>query len=533
MRLRLSTPTSPRAVLHSVLCLLLPLATSNASDLTFSTLQVSAHRHADSAQGGPPGPGAAVGDKMVLGHFDDDASIDSLVLSQGFPVLVRDVEVFGAPLTSSSAVTDIAALPGAGPNGIDAWVTISSSGLEKGWFDSTTGALASQSLNSTSWANALMVASGDIDGDGLTDIAGIAGDGLTILTMINQSGALTAGSSLVSANPIHAMTLADTIPNGSATEIAVADSTGIAYWTYAGVRTQSLFPAATYIELEAIPAQNGGDWIACLTPYGGSVAQYLIVGRISMDSVLDVGVSEAVSVAPVHLAPGLPAAIAINFRTFSTTAIVQHTGSTPAYDAFNFIGNVGADSIGEMGIADGIAHSGLTAQLAAADTDGDGDEDMLYLDPSHGFSVLKNPIVAEASYRPTTTYLDFSKETSSSITLEWSIAHPAVEVPGAKIEVIIYKDGEDIAATGSNSRTLVTFSDPNLAESVKIAVDRSGNVDPHTYYAIIRQVEVDGNDETTDTHASTVIQFTVWPFGSGDPEPVNGVIPRPNANGNC
>lgn len=151
-----------------------------------------------------PGPlGQASFGKVVAGEFNGDLSLDAIVLDGAEPVLMVSPEVFDSAVRTGLSVNDIAVLEDV-PGDRDLLVTVSAAGLELHRRDSPQPSWdAPQVLFGalSAWADALAVRVADLDGDGDQDLAGLASNAQTVLTVLQTAPGVFAGGPSFACDP--------------------------------------------------------------------------------------------------------------------------------------------------------------------------------------------------------------------------------------------------------------------------------------------------------------------------------------------
>ncbi|MFT7664164.1 MAG: hypothetical protein ACI87A_002394 [Planctomycetota bacterium] len=138
-------------------------------------------------------PGAA-GKQLglsVVGHFNNDDWLDTIVMVDNQPVILsgRDIYLsFDAPLTSAISMDTF---PAGGPDGQDALMFTDGNGLHIGWWDFTAKAFVKNVVDSGAWAGASDVQVSDVDGTGRVDVLGISANRQALLILAASSGSQT------------------------------------------------------------------------------------------------------------------------------------------------------------------------------------------------------------------------------------------------------------------------------------------------------------------------------------------------------
>lgn len=185
--------------------------------LLFCAAVVPALALEQGAQTGPPlnqqfpGPnGLANFRKIVSGEFTGNLSRDAVVMDADSPRLLVAPEYFDTSIGTGNPANDIAVLSGAVP-GKDLLVTAESDGLKLYERMSATSSWSITVVRdaSTAWANAALVAVGDVNGDGLPDIVGVPANKRDLLFLYGSGGTnFTTGPTLVNpAQTIHQLLL--------------------------------------------------------------------------------------------------------------------------------------------------------------------------------------------------------------------------------------------------------------------------------------------------------------------------------------
>ena len=133
--------------------------------------------------------------KVVSGEFTGDLKRDAVVMDGFQPTLQVAPETFDTAISVGGAANDLAVYPGfaGGPERI---LTVGGLGLQRHARDPDDQSWIVETLaNAQSpWANALLVATGNLDGTGADDIVGVAANGRDVLTRLGASGGtLSAG----------------------------------------------------------------------------------------------------------------------------------------------------------------------------------------------------------------------------------------------------------------------------------------------------------------------------------------------------
>jgi len=200
--------------------------------------------------------------KIVSGEFTGDLSRDAVVMNGNAPTLLVSPERYDTSCPTGSPANDIAVLPG-GPNGKDRLVTVGSGGLRVYERNSAADSWSytSPSDPTGAWLNAVLVATGDLNGDGFTDIVGVASNARDILIQNGSAnGTFSAGTTLpgpsVTVYGLLLLNWRDAAVGDEAgtVEIATLTSAGASVFEPSG---QLLFQSAwTYSTLRAAVIRN-------------------------------------------------------------------------------------------------------------------------------------------------------------------------------------------------------------------------------------------------------------------------------------
>ena len=100
-----------------------------------------------------PGAMGKVLGRTIVGHFNNDDWLDTIVMVAGEPIVLSGRDVYLSYDKPWASVLSMDTFPKGGPSGQDAVVFTDSAGLHVAWWDFTTKKFASQ-LVDASWANA-------------------------------------------------------------------------------------------------------------------------------------------------------------------------------------------------------------------------------------------------------------------------------------------------------------------------------------------------------------------------------------------
>lgn len=145
-----------------------------------------------------PGPltGSVFGE-VAVGEFTGDLGVDAVVLASGVPTLCLSAETLKTSIRwSGGEAADLVAVPTA--SGPDRLFVVGASGLHELVWNTTSQTWDTDNLDTSVWAGARAMASGDLDGDGLADLFGLADatvdDRAVLVSHGNAAGGFDGGA---------------------------------------------------------------------------------------------------------------------------------------------------------------------------------------------------------------------------------------------------------------------------------------------------------------------------------------------------
>ena len=189
-----------------------------------------------------PGPeGLADFRKIVSGEFNGNKSLDAVVMDLDWPMYRSSEEYMDTWISTGNSANDIAVLSGAVP-GKDLLVTVEAGGLKLYERVTETSSWNETILfdENSLWANAALVAIGEVNGDGYTDIVGVSANHRDLLFAWGTSDPLDFDLGLTLVNPaqiIHQIVLVNWKETGddpNTDEIAFYSNLGWAVREYTG-----------------------------------------------------------------------------------------------------------------------------------------------------------------------------------------------------------------------------------------------------------------------------------------------------------
>ncbi len=321
---------------------------------------------------------------MATGDFNGDWIADAFVVIDGIAYFVPCPDVFSSlfPIDDLDAV-DVATLPAAGWNGIDAVLVVGADGLHVVQRGSTTSAM-SATLLASGWTTVVQLCVADVDGDANVDVLGLDGDGTTLRRLeANGSGwdSSTSSFTQLGASAVIEIDVLDW--NGDADlEVAAVLNDGFAVYDLSMTRQAIYQGAAVVAGVTAQPVRHasGGKDRLAIVYWTPSDTQWLKEISSNHESAgLGLGILGVVSrgTAAADLLPSMTTPRGDDLvlsHTFSPWQPVLFNISTTTATSEPFSDSVGA----AMEVQSWNSPSSANAATPGiADLDNDGDPDVL------------------------------------------------------------------------------------------------------------------------------------------------------------
>lgn len=313
--------------------------------------------------------------KVVSGEFTGDLKRDAVVMDGLQPKLQVAPETFDTAISVGGLANDIAVYPGwmGGPERI---LAVGGLGLQRFERDSANETWTVETIAGaqTAWANALLVASGDLNGAGGQDIVCVASNGRDVLIRWGSAydSFPTYSSFQANGTGIYGLYLLNWRNTGStpADEIALLTSWGVEiYWadgTYIeGIAWSSEITAATVIQDQVVTRER----LAMVSKISG--VDYLYVyGDVKSEGPSSLGAAGVVSAASGDADGDGDTEVFLGVSTERKFWMLESLSpATVTFDA----GSPDKFPYGPAGRDPSINHAGLTT----GDFDSDGDLDVL------------------------------------------------------------------------------------------------------------------------------------------------------------
>jgi len=284
------TRSAPRLLAGPLLLAVLPALAAAQATHPFEGVE---HAHA-----WPQGAGSSGAfTRGVATDFDGDLVADVTILDGDQPVTFLGIDEWLAPTNLPLTANDIDALAGASPDGRGALAVASASGIQLVWLAEATHAFATSTLAAGAFAGSKLVRTGDLDGDGATDILALDADGLTFRPLLAQSaGGYASGASFTAIHTVRDALLLrwdGDLP----LEVAVLSDEGVEVYDQDGSVLNvfsSVLPGGCLCVLRQ--AGQAQDRLAWITEYAPPASQWLMVlSPAGSSDVIDLGALDAVA----------------------------------------------------------------------------------------------------------------------------------------------------------------------------------------------------------------------------------------------
>lgn len=445
--------------------------------------------------------------RTVVGHFNDDADLDFVMLRDGKPEMVPNAMIMSAALSypSGAASPDIARLPQL--SGVDELLTIESGGL-RAWKKTSTG-FSSRTVGSSAWSGTEIIRTGAFSGAGRTDIVGYRDSDEHLVLLIDPDTGSAAESSFEIARP--ALDIVPFVRKSNGTvQFAIRTSLGVLIYALDG----------TYIQAFTGPADGA---LAAIDVAGADYQNLGWIHSDGSDQVLEIIVNNGTTLTrpttPITVDCGTVAAmISANMDgTGNGDLVVSHRDN---FDLIVLTGTYGA-------VASYVIRAGGTEDDASsnscwpaiADFDNDGDSDVIFSnDETSLHYVYRNdtedhtddlPIITEVRYA---YHLNATWPAMLQIDLDDVDPRPA---DANYIEIVIWtRDSPEDDTDLIGERYLIELEseeDEYLDNWVWLEkADTQGHLD-EMYFYIVRYVEVNdqvAGDPVIQTFATAIHGFT-------------------------
>jgi hypothetical protein len=390
------SPVLPAAAaLGAVLCI-----GSSASSQTVVPFQGEEHATAWPASIDDPGPFR----RAVAGQFTPEKAQDVALIDGVRLALLANPDDFFAVSLVDTPILDLDRLRGAGAGGLDALATVGAAGLRRQWYDPSTQSFAGATIEAAAWAGAKLVRAADLNGDGLSDLIGIASDGQSVLFQLASGSATTfsacAGFS-AQANVRDVVALqwdADQpLEVAMLTDLAIEvhEQGGALVNTFAGA-----VPGGTFCAIGQ--AGQTKERLVWITEYAPPAFQYLaVLTPAGVSDLVDLGSLDAFAVVPTDYDQDGDEDILISHRYSYELLWIenQRTPQNPNGATFTPAGDQKVFQVPNPGPAPQNA-----AWPVAADLDGDGDDDVAFANQgSLSFNVYRGEALDQAANKPHVT----------------------------------------------------------------------------------------------------------------------------------
>jgi hypothetical protein len=369
--------------------------------------------------------------RSVWGQLTAEGVRDVALIDGSQLVLLANADELFAVTLVDSPVDDLDRLAGAGAGGLDALATVGPAGLRRQWYEPATQSLAWAAIETTAWAGAKLVRAADLDGDGLSDLAGIGADGRSVLFQMatGSATAFSAGPGFSAQASVRDLVLLQwdlDLPLEVAllTDLAIEvhDQGGALLDTFTGA-----IPGGTFCAIGQ--AGQTRERLAWITEYAPPAYQYLMVlGSAGVTDIVDLGALDAFAVVPTDYDLDGDDDILISHR-FSYELLWiknQRTPQNPSGATFTQAGDRKVFQVPNPGPAPQNA-----AWPVAADLDGDGDDDVAFANQgAQSFNVYRGEAIDQAAKKARVTAAGYSPGSGSG-TLSLTLAAPSAIPSGA------------------------------------------------------------------------------------------------------
>jgi len=487
----------------AILALLAPPAAAQATH-PFEGVQ---HTHPWPQGAGASGPytrGAAA-------DLDGDLVRDVTILDGGQPVAFLGIDEWLAPTNLPLTANDVDALACASPDGRDALVVVNATGVQMCWLSEATHTFSMSTLAAGAFAGSELVRSGDLDGDGATDILALGADGLTFRPLFGQSGGgFAAGTTFTALDTVRDVVLLrwdGDLP----LEVAVLSDSGVEVYDLDGSVLSvftSVLPGGCLCLLRQVGQSQ--DRLAWITEYAPPASQWLMVlSPAGSSDVIDLGALDAVAAVNGDYDLDGDDDVLISHRYSHDLLWFENrrSPSNPLGPTFTTDGmrtfQVGPPS---------TEAPDNEAWPVAVDLDRDGDLDVAFaVELTAELRVLRGEPVVEDEQRAGVVSGEYSLPAGAPQgTLTLLLSQPAAMPSGAThLEVDLWRQadlGESLEAQAVGHLVLPIASWPM---SVPVAIPEATSTFGAIYHVQVRLAEHDAYGERIDAFPPQALAFTV------------------------